>query len=102
MSNEEGILRSSFELRNSIFELPRTITLRMSRPLLAAVALLLAACATTSGPPTEPNDREWGLLATDYASIESMRKAQAPVPPGASRKQMIEITLANLQKIEPS
>ena len=73
----------------------------MPRLLSAAIALLLAACATTQGPPTEPNDREWNLLGADYAWIESLRKAQAPLPPNASRKQMIEITLANLQKIEP-
>ena len=66
------------------------------------VAFLAAACSTSQGPPTEPNDREWNLLSTDYAWIEGLRKAQAPLPPNASRKQMIEVTLANLQKIEPS
>ena len=70
-------------------------------PRLLALALILAtACATTSRPPTEPNDREWNLLAADYAWIESLRKAQTPAPPTASRKQMIEVALANLQKIE--
>src|SRR5438105_2992332 len=63
--------------------------------------LLLAACATTQGPPTEPNDREWNVLGGDYASIESLRKALPAPPANASRKQMIEITLANLQRIEP-
>jgi hypothetical protein len=72
----------------------------MPRYLSTLIALILAACATTQGPPTEPNDREWGLLGADYAWIESLRKAQTPVPPNASRKQMIEITLANLQKID--
>src|SRR5262245_31492966 len=71
--------------------------------LTVFVLLLLTACATTpSGPPTEPNDREWNLIGADYAWIESLRKAQAPFPPNASRKQMIEISLANLQKIEPT
>jgi hypothetical protein len=72
----------------------------MHRPLLLILALALAACATTSLPPTQPNDKEWGLLGADYAWIESLRKAQVPPPPNASRKQMIEVTLANLQKIQ--
>jgi hypothetical protein len=73
----------------------------MPRPLTALLALLLAACSTTQGPPTQPNDAEWRTLSNDYASIEAMRTAQPQPPAGASRKQMIEITLANLQKIEP-
>jgi len=75
----------------------------MPRLLTAALALLLAACASApSGPPTQPNDREWGLLSADYAWIESLRKGQQAPPANASRKQMIEITLANLQRIEPA
>jgi tetratricopeptide (TPR) repeat protein len=74
----------------------------MPRLLALALILALAACATPQGPLTQPNDREWNLIAADYAWIESLRKAQAPLPPNASRKQMIEITLANLQKMEPS
>jgi tetratricopeptide (TPR) repeat protein len=74
----------------------------MPRPFALLLILLLASCATSPGPPTEPNDREWGLLAADYTWIESLRKGQAAPPPNASRKQMIEITLANLQKIEPA
>src|SRR5438552_18872279 len=73
----------------------------MPRLLLVILALILTACTTTQGPPTQPNDREWTLLGADYAWIESLRKAQQPAPPNASRKQMIEVTLANLQKIEP-
>jgi hypothetical protein len=75
----------------------------MPRPLAILLALTLAACTSLpTGPPTEPNDREWGLLAADYAWIESLRKGQQAPPPNASRKQMIEVTLANLQKIEPA
>jgi tetratricopeptide (TPR) repeat protein len=72
----------------------------MPRFLSIILSLTLFACATTSAPPTEPNDREWSLLGADYAWIESLRKAQTPPPPNASRKQMIETSLANLQKIE--
>ena len=73
----------------------------MPRLRLVISALLLAACATTQGPPTEPNEREWNVLGGDYASIESLRKALPAPPANASRKQMIEMTLANLQRIEP-
>jgi len=72
----------------------------MPRPSLIILALLVAACASSSLPPTQPNDKEWSLLGADYAWIESLRKAQTPPPPNASRKQMIELTLANLQKIQ--
>jgi len=44
----------------------------MRRPLVLAF-VLLAACA--SGPPTQPNEREWGQLMSDYSWIESVRKA---------------------------
>jgi len=74
----------------------------MPRALLLTLAILTACTSLPPGPPTEPNDREWNLLAADYAWIESLRKAQVPMPPNASRKQMIETTLANLEKIRPS
>lgn len=75
----------------------------MPRLLALLPVIALAACATVpSGPPTEPNDREWGLLSTDYAWIESLRKGQPAPPANASRKQTIETTLANLQRIEPA
>src|SRR3954469_14728005 len=67
---------------------------------LATLLILLTACSTAQGPATQPNDKEWTLLAADYAWIESLRKAQVPAPTDASRKQMIEVTLANLQKIQ--
>jgi hypothetical protein len=73
----------------------------MPRRFFVLLILLAAACATApSGPPTQPNDKEWNAISTDYAWIESLRKAQQPAPPGASRKQMIETELANLQKLE--
>ena len=66
------------------------------------LVLLLLALACASGPPTQPNDREWGQIMSDYAWIESVRKAQ-PVPPAnASRKQMIEMTLDTQRKLEPN
>src|ERR1041385_8551885 len=71
---------------------------RLLIPLLATA--LLAACTTVSRPPTEPNDREWNLLTADYAWIETLRKAQLAPPPGASRKQVIEIDLENHRKID--
>lgn len=74
----------------------------MPRLLAITLAVTLTACATTSGPTTEPNDREWNLLGADYAWIDTLRRGQSAPPPNASRKQMIETTLANLQKIEPT
>ena len=72
----------------------------MRRLLLLSVTALLAACTTVTGPPTEPNDREWNLLTADYAWIETLRKAQPVPPPNASRKQMIEMELENHHKVD--
>jgi hypothetical protein len=67
--------------------------------MVVVVVVFLAACFS-SGPPKEPNDREWNRIATDYQWIETLRKAQ-PLPPAtASRKQMIENALENHRKIE--
>ena len=62
--------------------------------------LFLAACAT--GPSTQPNDREWGQIMSDYSWIESVRKAQPAPPPTAPRKQMIEAALETQRKLEPN
>ena len=63
------------------------------------VILLLAAACAPAGPPTQPNDREWNLLAADYQWILTLRAAQKPVPAGSTRKQQIEIVLENQQKL---
>ena len=34
----------------------------MPRSLTILLALTLAACSTTQGPPTQPNDAEWRTL----------------------------------------
>ncbi|HJQ41269.1 MAG TPA: hypothetical protein VKB93_29365 [Thermoanaerobaculia bacterium] len=60
--------------------------------------ILLVACAPV-GPATQPNDREWTLLSADYQWIQTLRAAQKPIPPSATRKQQIEITLENLEKL---
>jgi tetratricopeptide (TPR) repeat protein len=70
------------------------------KSIALAIALILTACATP-GPPTQPNDREWNLIAADYQWLDSLRTAQPKAAPGASRKQQIEQMLVNLQKIEP-
>src|SRR5918912_33703 len=68
--------------------------------LILLATALSAACTTVSGPPTEPNDREWNLLSADYAWIATLRKAQPAAPPNASRKQMIETDLENHRKLD--
>ena len=72
----------------------------MPKSLTLVLLLLTVACATP-GPPTQPNDREWGQLSADYQWLDNLRNAQPQPPANASRKQQIELMLANLQKIEP-
>ena len=67
-------------------------------PLL--LFFVLVSCA--SGPPTQPNDREWGQIMGDYNWIQSVRKAQPAPPANASRKQMIEAALETQRKLEPN
>jgi tetratricopeptide (TPR) repeat protein len=73
------------------------------RPIasLSLVISFLAASVIASGPPTQPNDREWGLLSTEYLRIDALRKAQPLPPANASRKQMLETVLNNQKKLEP-
>jgi len=74
----------------------------MRRLLLPLFATALFVACATSGPPTQANDREWNLITADYEWLQTLRKAQ-PVPgPTASRKEMIEITLKNHEKITPT
>jgi hypothetical protein len=73
----------------------------MRKLLVLSLALLLCSCVS-SGPPTQPNDKEWNLLSADYQWLQTLRNAQ-PVPPAtASRKQQIEILLSNHDKIAPT
>jgi hypothetical protein len=64
-----------------------------------ALLVLTMSCAA-AGPVTQPNDREWSALMTDYAWIEGVRKAQPPASPTASRKQMIEASLETHRKLD--
>ena len=64
------------------------------------LCVFCVACVA-AGPPTQPNEREWTALLTDYAWIDGLRKAQAQIPPTATRKQMIEASLATHRKMEP-
>ena len=67
-----------------------------------ALVLVLIGVACATGPPTQPNEREWGQIMSDYSWIESVRKAQPAPPPNASRKQMIEAALETQRKLEPN
>lgn len=75
--------------------------MRLAASLLITVSFL-AASAVASGLPTQPNDREWGLLSTEYLRIDALRKAQPLPPANASRKQMLETVLANQKRFEPA
>ena len=71
------------------------------RKLLFSLLFLTTACAVApSGPPTEPNDREWSMLMADYQWIQTLRQAQKQPPATASRKEQIEILLENHKKLE--
>jgi len=63
---------------------------------------LLIACATPSGPSTQPNDREWNLLTADYQWLQTLRDAQPKPAATASRKEQIETTLDNMKKLAPT
>ena len=69
---------------------------------LVVLLSVLAVSAFAAAPPTQPNDREWGLISADYAWIETLRKAQPLPPANASRKQMLELVLENQKKLEPA
>jgi len=69
---------------------------------LIVLLSVIAASALAAAPPTQPNDREWGLISADYAWIETLRKAQPLPPANASRKQMLELVLENQKKLEPA
>jgi tetratricopeptide (TPR) repeat protein len=73
----------------------------MRRSLALLLTTALCSACLSSGPPTTHNDREWNLLLADYQWLETLRKAQPQPPASATRKQQIEVQLANLQKIEP-
>ncbi|MEA2238374.1 MAG: hypothetical protein QOC81_3098 [Thermoanaerobaculia bacterium] len=68
-------------------------------------AILITAFLTTqllaAGLPTQPNDREWGVLSAEYLRIDALRRAQPLPPANASRKQMLETVLDNQKKLEP-
>jgi tetratricopeptide (TPR) repeat protein len=64
------------------------------------ILIVLAACATA--PATQPSEKEWNALTSDYQWIETLRHAQPVPPPTAPRKQQIEILLENHRKIEPT
>lgn len=65
------------------------------------VLLILAACAP-AGPPTTPNDREWNLLTADYQWLEGVRNSQKKPASTATRRERIELLLANHKSLEPT
>lgn len=72
------------------------------RKRILVLASVLIAASVFAGPSTQPNDREWNLLTADYQWIQTLRDAQAKLPPTAPRKQQIEAALESHRKIEPA
>lgn len=70
----------------------------MRIPSLGILLLVLVSCVP-AGPPTAPNDREWSLLTADYQWILTLRAAQKPPAPSATRKEQIELALENMKKL---
>lgn len=68
---------------------------------LLPLLLLFLACAP-AGPPTQPNDREWSVIAKDYAWIQTLRDAEKKAGPSASRKEQIESLLQSHKRLEPA
>ena len=67
---------------------------------LLLLTLSLACTVAPTGPPTEPNEREWASITADYQWIQTLRAAQKQPPPSATRKEQIELILDNHKKIE--
>ena len=72
------------------------------RKLTLSFLLALATACATPGPLDRPNDREWNLITADHQWIQTLRAAQKTPPPNATRKQEIQLTLENIQKIAPT
>lgn len=68
----------------------------------ALLTLVLAANLAAAPPAVKPNEKEWSLLQADYQWLETLRAAQKLPPPGASRKQQIEVLIENHKRIEPT
>jgi tetratricopeptide (TPR) repeat protein len=71
------------------------------RNFALAILLTTVACAP-AGPPTQPNDREWTLLSADYQWLETVRASQKKPSATATRKERIELSLDNLNKLAPT
>ncbi len=71
-------------------------------PAVFLLICLVNLTAYAAGLPTQPNDKEWGVLSADYVWIDTLRKAQPLPPANASRRQMLELVLDNQRKLEPT
>lgn len=74
----------------------------MNRLSVVLLSATLALSCASAGPPTRPNEREWSRITADYEALQDMRKALPGVPPGAPRKQQIEVLLDNHKRLEPA
>ena len=72
------------------------------RKSLALLLFTLACAVAPSGPPTEPNDAEWSVIAKDYQWIQTLRDAQKKPAASVARKEQIEVLLDNHKKLEPT
>ncbi|MGA7614260.1 MAG: hypothetical protein WBX15_03680 [Thermoanaerobaculia bacterium] len=63
-------------------------------------AFLVAGCAT-GNLPNRPNEREWRKISTEYDRLVAMRRSLPEPAKEGSRKEQIEVLLANHKKLEP-
>lgn len=53
------------------------------------------------GLPTQPNEREWAALQSEYEAIGALRGALPEAPAGAGRREALELHLENQKRLEP-
>lgn len=72
---------------------------RMARAFSLLLIVMLAGCVS-AGPPTEPNEREWQSLLTEYRNVQAARAAYPVARGEAPRRERLEVALNSLRQSE--